>query len=86
MASADRDLFGEPLREPPAERYEAEPVPHPQQAGRWTIAMRRPESSARDYVGVYESCGDAWQAIRRGDHRRPEVRNTETLTLSIFKQ
>jgi hypothetical protein len=71
-------LDGEPVKNDPIRTV----VPRRDGPG-FTIRVRRSDSRF-DYVGVYASEGEAWQAIRAGEGKSPEDR--ETVKLSVHRR
>jgi hypothetical protein len=49
----------------------------------WTIRVRV-YGSACEYVGVYATEGEAWQALRAGEGK--PIKNSEDVTVSVWKK
>jgi hypothetical protein len=64
---AEKDLFGEPVK-PRLPLRKA--VLRPDGRG-WCIAVREPTSTVHRHIGIYETKGEAWQAIREGVGAEP---------------
>lgn len=72
-AKTETDLFGEPVRS-------AQPLRKavPRSDGRgWCIAVREPASTTYLHKGIYETEGEAWQAIRDGVGAEPREERQE---------
>ena len=69
----EADLWGEPVRTTPPRR---KAVPRPDGRG-WCIAVREAASPNYRYVGIYETEGEAWQAIHDGVGAEPREEREE---------